>query len=200
MSEDSEVTAADDRDAARRKRVRRSVVGGGVAGAVGAVPVAIAATEYWPWWLNLALCLFIGGGGAFAGAVTAGRERGKTEVRRDSLAPGEREVGRYRVKLAPEGAQPPEPFKVDDYTSYSLTTTTHRLQLWEFDYVPQWSHPWRELNLTLDGHVVVITGPEGPVGRFVLGRNDGATELILAANRLRARAPGHSPVPGSHED
>ncbi|WP_420082115.1 hypothetical protein ACN6AT_34465 [Streptomyces sp. JL4002] len=126
------MTAADDRDAARRKRVRRSVVGGGAAGAAG--------------------------------------------------------------------AQPPEPFKVDDYTSYSPTTTTRRLQLWEFDYVPQWSHPWRDLSLTLDGHVVVITGPQGPVGRFVLGRNDGATELILAANRLRARAPGHSPVPGSHED
>ncbi|MFK0013254.1 hypothetical protein [Streptomyces sp. NPDC091027] len=87
---------------------------------------------------------------------------------------------------------------MDDYTSYSLTTTTHRLQLWGFGYVPQWSHPWRDLNLSLDGHVVVITGPQGLVGRFVLGRNDGATELILAANRLRARAPGHSTAPGSH--
>ncbi|MFJ3856596.1 hypothetical protein ACIPRL_10245 [Streptomyces sp. NPDC090085] len=87
---------------------------------------------------------------------------------------------------------------MDEYTSYSLTTTTHRLRLWEFGYVPQWSHPWRDLNLSLDGHVVVITGPQGLVGRFVLGRNDGATEFILAANRLRARAPGHSTAPGRH--
>ncbi|MEV7583719.1 hypothetical protein [Streptomyces erythrochromogenes] len=186
-----------DADAARRKRVRRSVVWGGVAGAAGVVPVAIKATEFWPWWLNLAFCLVLGGAGAFAGAVTGHREGRKTEVRRDSLAAGEREMGRYRVKIVPEGAEPPAPFKADDYTSYSLTTTTRRLQLWEFGYVPQWSHPWRDLDLTLDGHVVVITGPQGLLGRFVLGRNGEAEGLVLAANRLRARAPGHSAVPES---
>ncbi|WP_374772157.1 hypothetical protein OG756_02535 [Streptomyces sp. NBC_01310] len=79
-----------------------------------------------------------------------------------------------------------------DYTSYSLTTTTRRLQLWEFGHLPQWSHPWRELHLALEGHVVVITGPQGLLGRFVLGRNVVPEELILVSNRLRARRHGRS--------
>ncbi|WP_148668330.1 hypothetical protein [Streptomyces sp. WAC05950] len=104
-------------------------------------------------------------------------------------------MGQYRVKLVPEGVQAPAPFKEDDYTSYSLTTTTHRLQLWEFGYLPQWSHPWSELHLAMEDHVVVITGPQGLLGRFVLARNVVPAELVLAANRLRARAPGRPSDP-----
>ncbi|THA86192.1 hypothetical protein [Streptomyces sp. A0592] len=190
---------AGDADAARRKRVRRSAAWGGVAGAAGVVPVAINATEFWPWWLNLVFCLFVGGAGAFTGAVTGRREGRKSEVRRDTLEAGERQLGQYRVRIVPEGAQAPAPFKEDDYTSYSLTTTTHRLQLWEFGYVPQWSHPWRDLHLALEDHVVVITGPQGLLGRFILGRNVVPNELVLVADRLRARAPRHSAAPESGE-
>ncbi|MFJ9935416.1 hypothetical protein ACIRSJ_20145 [Streptomyces virginiae] len=190
-----EEAAVGDADLARRKRVRRSAVWGGAAGAAGVVPVAINATEFWPWWLNLAFCVVVGGGGAFAGAVTGRRDGRKAEVRRSTLGAGEREMGRYRVKLVPEGVQAPAPFKEDDYTSYSLTTTTHRLQLWEFGYLPQWSHPWSELHLAMEEHVVVITGPQGLLGRFVLARNVVPAELVLAANRLRARAPGRPSDP-----
>ncbi|MFE5861709.1 hypothetical protein ACFQ77_14300 [Streptomyces virginiae] len=127
--------------------------------------------------------------GAFVGAVSERRDRVKAEVRRDTLETGERELGRYRVKLVPEGTQAPKPFKEKDGTSYSLTTTTRRVQLWEFDYLPQWSHPWRELHLALEGHVVVITGPQGLLCRFVLERGVVPDELILVSNRLRARTP-----------
>ncbi|MFD9618350.1 hypothetical protein ACFWB2_13935 [Streptomyces virginiae] len=61
--------------------------------------------------------------------MTGRRDRVKAEVRRDTLEAGGRELGQYRVKLVPEGTQAPAPFKPDDYTSYSLTTTTRRLQL-----------------------------------------------------------------------
>ncbi|MFE5521132.1 hypothetical protein ACFQ9Q_25925 [Streptomyces virginiae] len=96
------------------------------------------------------------------------------------------------MKLVPEGTQAPAPFKPDDYTSYSLTTTTRRLQLWEFGYLPQWGYPWRQLHLALEGHVVVITGPQGLLGRFVLEKCVVPDELILVSNRLRARTPGRS--------
>ncbi|WP_405833962.1 hypothetical protein [Streptomyces sp. NBC_00105] len=185
-----EEAAAGEADVARRRRVRRATVWGGIAGAAGVIPIAIDGTDHWPWWLNLTFCLVAGFLGAFGGAVTGRRDRVKAEVRRDTLETGERELGQYRVKLVPEGAQAPAPFKEDDYTSYSLTTTTRRLQLWEFDYLPQWSHPWRELQLALEGHVVVVTGPQGLLGRFVLGRNVVPEELILVSNRLRARTPG----------
>ncbi|MFJ7780793.1 hypothetical protein [Streptomyces yangpuensis] len=42
---------------------------------------------------------------------------------------------------------------------------------------------------------MVINGPQGLPGRFVLGRNVVPNELVLAANRLRARAPGSSTEP-----
>ncbi|MDX3536807.1 hypothetical protein PV721_20995 [Streptomyces sp. MB09-01] len=185
-----EEAAAGEAGAARRRRVRRATVWGGIAGAACVIPIAIDGTEHWPWWLNLTFSLVLGSLGAFGGAMTERRDRVKAEVRRDTLETGERELSQYRVKLVPEGAQAPAPFKENDYTSYSLTTTTRRLQLWEFGYLPQWSHPWRELQLALEGHVVVVTGPQGLLGRFVLGRNVVPEELILVSNRLRARAPG----------
>ncbi|MFB7468213.1 hypothetical protein ACFCZ1_32815 [Streptomyces sp. NPDC056224] len=185
-----EEAAAGEADVARRRRVRRATVWGGIGGAAGVVPIAIDGTEHWPWWLNLTFSLAVGLLGAFGGAVIGRRDRVKAEVRRDTLDTGEMELSQYRVKLVPEGAQAPAPFKEDDYTSYSLTTTTRRLQLWEFGYLPQWSHPWRELQLALEGHVVVVTGPQGLLGRFVLGRNVVPEELILVSNRLRARTPG----------
>ncbi|MEU9181841.1 hypothetical protein AB0C90_34405 [Streptomyces sp. NPDC048550] len=160
------------------------------------MPIAIDGTEHWPWWLNLTICLVLGLVGALSGAVTAHRNGVKAEVRRDTLHAGERELSQYRVKLVPDGAQAPAPFKENDYTSYSLTTTTRRLQLWEFGYLPQWSHPWGDLHLTTEGHVLIVTGPQGLLGRFVLARNVVPEELVLVSNRLRARAPARSsPTP-----
>ncbi|MFD6913649.1 hypothetical protein [Streptomyces virginiae] len=177
---------------ARRRRARRATVWGGIAGAAGVIPMAIDATERRPWWLNLTVSLVLAGVGAFGGAMTGRRDRVKAEVRRDTLEAGERELGQYRVKLVPEGTQAPAPFKPDDYTSHSLTTTTRRLQLWEFGHLPRWSHPWRQLHLALEGHVVAITGPQGLLGRFVLEKYVVPDELVLVSNRLRARTPGRS--------
>ncbi|WP_330300116.1 hypothetical protein [Streptomyces sp. NBC_00503] len=172
--------------------MRRGTVWGGILGAVGVVPIALDGTEHMPWWLNLTLCLTFGLMGGVGGAVTAHRSGTKDEVRRATLDAGEMELNEYRVKLVPDGATPPPPLKEKDYTSYSLTTTTRRLQLWEFGYLPQWSHPWRELRLTAEGHVLVITGPQGLLGRFVLAEMLVPEELVLASNRLRARTPGGS--------
>ncbi|MFD0120234.1 hypothetical protein [Streptomyces virginiae] len=177
---------------ARRRRVRRATVWGGIAGAAGVIPMAIDATERRPWWLNLTVFLVLAGVGAFGGAMTGRRDRVKAEVRRDTLEAGERELGQYRVKLVPEGTQAPAPFKPDDYTSHSLTTTTRRLQLWEFGHLPQWSHPWRQLHLAPEGHVVAITGPQGLLGRCVLEKYVVPDELDLVSNRPRARTPGRS--------
>ncbi|MGW3321359.1 hypothetical protein [Streptomyces virginiae] len=190
MDRTVEEAAVGEADLARRKRVRRATVWGGIAGAAGVIPMAIDATEHWPWWLNLTVSLVLASVGAFGGAMTERRDRVKAEVRRDTLEAGESELSQYRVKLVPEGTQAPAPFKQDDYTSYSLTTTTRRLQLWEFGYLPQWSHPWRELHLALEGHVVVITGPQGLLGRFVLEKYVVPDELILVSSRLRTRTPG----------
>lgn len=182
--------AAGEADVARRRRVRRGAVWGGIVGAIGVVPIAIDGTEHMPWWLNLALCLAMGLAGGMGGAVTAHRSGIKAEVRRDTLDAGERELGQYRVKLVPDGAPAPRPLKESDYTSYSLVTTTRRLQLWEFGHLLQWGHPWRELRLTTEGHVLVVTGPQGLLGRFVLERMLVPEELVLTSNRLRARASG----------
>ncbi|MFB6563321.1 hypothetical protein ACFCYH_31255 [Streptomyces sp. NPDC056400] len=187
---------ADAADVARRRRVRRATVWGGIATAATAVPLAVERPEHNPWWLNATFSVVVGLMGAIVGAVGGRREAIKTEVRRDALDEGERELSRYRVKLVPEGAPAPPPFKEKDYTSYSLTATTRRLQLWEFDYLPQWSHSWRELSLTAEGHVLVVTGPQGVLGRFVLERMFVPEELVLASRRLRARAP-RGPAPSS---
>ncbi|MFE9636286.1 hypothetical protein [Streptomyces sp. NPDC006463] len=156
------------------------------------VPIAIDGTEHLPWWLNLTFCLAMGITAGITGAMTSHRDGTKAEVRRDTLEAGERELSQYRVKLVPDGAPAPASFKENEYTSYSLTTTTHRLQLWEFGYLPQWSRPWGELRLTMEGHVLVVTGPQGLLGRFVLGRNVVPEEVVLVSNRLRTRAPGRS--------
>ncbi|WP_314251795.1 hypothetical protein [Streptomyces sp. DSM 40907] len=187
---------ADAAGVARRRRVRRATIWGGVAAVGGTVPISVEGMDHLPWWGSLASCLVLGLLGGFAGAVSGRREAVKTEVRRDTLDEGERQLGRYRVKLVPEGRPAPPPFKEKDYTSYSLTTTTRRLQLWEFDYLPQWSHSWRELSLAAEGHVLVVTGPQGVLGRFVLERMVVPEELVLAARRLRARAP-RGPSPSS---
>ncbi|MET9687413.1 hypothetical protein ABZY81_02905 [Streptomyces sp. NPDC006514] len=187
---------ADVADVARRRRVRRATIWGGIAAVGGTVPTAVDGMDHLPWWGSLASCLVLGLLGGFVGAVSGRREAVKTEVRRDALDEGERELSRYRVKLVPEGRPAPPPFKEKDYTSYSLTTTTRRLQLWEFDYLPQWSHSWRELSLTAEGHVLVITGPQGLLGRFVLERMLVPEELVLTSRRLRARAP-RGPAPSS---
>lgn len=85
---------------ARRRRVRRAAVWGGIAGAAGVVPIAIDGTEHLPWWFNLTFCLILSLLGAFGGAVTGHRDRGKAEVRRDTLDAGERELNQYRVLRA----------------------------------------------------------------------------------------------------
>ncbi|MEU6865642.1 hypothetical protein ABZ924_20675 [Streptomyces sp. NPDC046876] len=177
-------------DLARRRRLRRGTVWGGIAGALGSVPIAIEGPEYMPWWLSMTLSLAVGLMAGLGGAMAARRSGIKAEVRRDTLRPGEMELNSYRVKPIPEGAPVPPPLKEDDYTSYSLTTTTRQLQLWEFGYVPQWSHPWSELRLSTEGHVLVVIGPEGLLGRFVLQRMIVPEELVLTSNRLRARSPG----------
>ncbi|MFI8392136.1 hypothetical protein [Streptomyces sp. NPDC085540] len=185
----AEGEAEGEADVARRRRVRRATVWGGMASAAAVVPLAVEGPDDMPGWLSATISLVVGLMGAVGGALSGRREAVKTEVRRDALDEGERELGRYRVKLVPEGRPAPPPFKEKDYTSYSLTTTTRRLQLWEFDYLPQWSHSWRELSLTAEGHVLVITGPQGVLGRFVLERMLVPEELVLTSRRLRARAP-----------
>ncbi|MER7824228.1 hypothetical protein ABTX85_16875 [Streptomyces sp. NPDC096097] len=188
----AEEAAVSESDGARRRRVRRATIWGAIATVGGVVPTVVDGTEHLPWWGSLMSGLFLGVLGGVVGAVSGRREAVKAEVRRDSLEEGEMQLARYRVKLVPEGAQAPPPFKEKDYTSYSLTTTTRRLQLWEFDRLPQWSRPWRELVLTAEGHVLVVTGPEGLLGRFVLEQMLVPEELVLASRRLRARAP-HGP-------
>ncbi|MGW6978709.1 hypothetical protein ACWGE1_04495 [Streptomyces sp. NPDC054932] len=186
--EGAEAGRSDEAEAARRGRVRRAAVWGGIAGAAAVVPIAIEGPEHLPWWATLTICLALGLLGGIGGAVTGRRDGLKAEVRRDTLDAGEMELGRYRVKPVPEGVPAPPPLKENDYTSYSLTTTTRRLQLWEFDHRSQWSHRWSELSLTAEGHVLVVTGPQGLLGRFVLDRMLVPEELVLTGRRLRARA------------
>jgi hypothetical protein len=171
----------------RRRRLRRAAAGGAIGSAAGVVTLGFEGAQFLPLWFNLPLCLALGLFAGSCGAVAGYRSGTKAEVRRDTLAAGEMELGSYAVVPVPEGAPVPPPFHEDDCTSYSLTTTTRRLQLWELDHLLQWRHPWRDLRLTAEGHVLVITGPEGLLGRFVLARMLVPEELVLASNRLRAR-------------
>lgn len=171
---------------ARRRRLRLAALHGGISAAAATLPFAASGLELnIPWWVNVSMAVVLGALGTRAGYRSGINE----EIRNDTLDAGETVLSIYGVKPAPEGAPAPRPLRTDEHTPFSLTVTNRRLQLWERESELCWSHPWRELHLTADGHVLVITGPQGPIGRFVLAVMLTPEELVLASNRLRARPP-----------
>ncbi|MFF7472591.1 hypothetical protein [Streptomyces sp. NPDC008092] len=163
-----------------RRRVRRAtVIGACLTGLVGGGGFFVQGyTAHFPGWFFWPIAVPTVGLFTWAGA-RLGRE---SQIRTETLEPGETVLGTYTVK--PSFAPPREPTTYES-PAYQLRLTSRHLQLWQQANL-LWTYPWSDLRLVTDGPLLRIYRQSQEAGVLTLERPGAVKEVQLKARSLGA--------------